>query len=153
MAIDIFEHTFVVEAPAEVVYRHLVDPNSYVGLSPLVVEVRDIRLGQDDSGRSIIEYVAVERFRAGRFVRWNNEIHVVITQTDPGRTLISDVASPGRVRSQATVDLTEEDDGTRVTEKIEVESPAPLRRFVAERARSLQLNRATELTRRMARIR
>ncbi len=150
MLIDTFEHSFVVDAPAEVVYRHLSDPNSYVGLSPLVVEVRDIRLGQDDEGRSIIEYVAVERFRRGKLLRWHNRIHVLITLTRPGRRLVSDVVSPGRVRLRAAVELTDDPAGTRVTETIEVRAPAPLRRFVLDQARSVQLKRADELTRRMA---
>jgi hypothetical protein len=149
--IDTFEHSFVVDAPADVVYRHLSDPNSYVGLSPLVVKVADIRLGQDDDGRSIIEYVAVERFEGGRLLRWHNRIHVLLTQTLPGRELVSDVVSPGRVRLRATVELAGEPAGTRVTETIEVRAPSPLRRFVLDQARSVQLKRAEELTRRMAR--
>ena len=150
MPIDTFEHSFVVDAPAEAVYRHLSDPNSYVGLSPLVVQVRDIRLGQDDDGRSIIEYVAVERFQRGPLVRWHNRIHVLLTLSVPGRELVSDVVSPGRVRLRATVELALDPAGTRVTETIEVRAPAPLRRFVLDQARSVQLKRAEELTRRMA---
>ena len=146
MPIDTFEHSFVVDAPAEVVYRHLSDPNSYVGLSPLVVEVRDIRLGQDDDGRNTIEYLAVERL-----FRLPNRIHVLLTLSLPGRELVSDVVSPGRVRLRATVELTGDPAGTRVTETIEVRAPAPLRRFVLDQARSVQLKRAEELTRRMAR--
>lgn len=153
MPIDTFEHSFVVDAPADVVYRHLSDPNSYVGLSPLVVKVSDIRLGQDDDGRSIIEYVAVERFQAGKLLGWHNRIHVLITLTVPGRELVSDVVSPGRVRLRAAVELNHEPPGTRVTETIEVRAPAPLRRLVLDQARSVQLKRAEELTRRMARDR
>jgi hypothetical protein len=148
--IDTFEHSFVVDAPADVVYRHLSDPNSYVGLSPLVVKVSDIRLGQDDDGRNIIEYVAVERFQRGP-LGWHNRIHVLITQTIPGRELVSDVVSPGRVRLRAAVELNGGPGGTRVTETIEVRAPAPLRRFVLDQARSVQLKRAEELARRMAR--
>ena len=151
MPIDTFEHTFLVDAPADVVYRHLSDPNSYVGLSPLVIEVRDIRLGRDDDGRNFIEYVAVERFQPTKLIRWNNRIHVVITLTQPGRELVSGVVSPGGVRLTATVELTDEPAGTRVTERIEVTAPAPLRRFVFDQARSVQLKRAEELTRRMRR--
>jgi hypothetical protein len=147
--IDTFEHRFDVDAPPDAIYRHLSDPNSYVGLSPLVVEVRDIRLGQDDDGRNIIEYVAVERVGAGR-LHWNYRVDVLLTLTTPGVALTSYRASPGGVRTEATVTLEPTLSGTHVHETIEVRSPAVLRRFAAEQARSVQLKRAEELSRRFA---
>jgi hypothetical protein len=149
--IDTFEHSFVVDAPAEVVYRHLSDPNSCAGLSPLVDEVRDIRLGQDDDGRSIIAYIAVRRFRKERLLGWHHGIHVVTTLTRPGRELVSDMIGPARCRLRDLVELTDGPAGTRVTETVEVSAPTPLRRLVLDQARAAQLQRAEELTRRMAR--
>ena len=151
MSIDNFEHSFLVGAGADAVYRHLSDPNSYVGLSPLVVEVRDIRLGQDDEGHNTIAYTAVERFRKGKLLKWDNRIHVLLTLTRPGVELVSDVVSPGRVRLRATVELAPAPVGTHVTERIELTSPAALRRFVVDQARSVQQHRAQELARRLAR--
>jgi carbon monoxide dehydrogenase subunit G len=145
--IDTFEHRFDVDAPPDMIYRHLSDPNSYVGLSPLVVEVRDIRLGQDDDGHNIIEYVAVERVKAGR-LHWDYRVEVLLTLATPGVALINYRASPGGVRTEAIVTLEPAHSGTHVHETIEVRSPPVLHRFAAEQARSIQRKRAEELARR-----
>jgi Polyketide cyclase / dehydrase and lipid transport len=147
--IDTFEHRFVVDAAPDVIYRHLSDPNSYVGLSPLVVHVRDIRLGQDDDGRNIIEYVAVERVRAGR-LHWDYKVAVLLTLTRPGVELASYRVLPGRVRTEATVTLEPALSGTHVHERLEVQAPAVLQRFAVDQARSIQLTRAEALARRFA---
>jgi hypothetical protein len=155
--IDQFAHEWVVAAPPSDVYAHLADPHSYIGLSPLVVAVRDVRLG-----RGRVSYVAVERFRLGR-LRWDNPIRVTMTLSP--RRLVSEVVSPGRVRLTATVDLSPGaggplgggtapgaggplGGGTVVTEEITVRSPWILRRFVRGQARKVQLHRAAELARR-----
>jgi len=143
---DQFSHAFTVAAPAERIYAHLSVPESYVGLSPLLVAVRDVRR---EGGA--VSYVAVERFRLGP-LRWDNPIRVTMTFPEPGRRIVSDVRSPGRVRLTATVELLPEGDGTRVTESVTVTFPRLLRRFVTGQARSVQLARARELTRRMAAV-
>ena len=143
MSMEHFSHTFGVAAPAEEIYAHLSVPESYVGLSPLLVAVRDVRR---DNGA--VSYVAVERFRFGP-LRWDNPIRVTMTFPEPGRRIVSDVRSPGRVRLTATVDLVPDGDGTHVTESVTVTFPRILRRFVVGQARSVQLARARELTRRM----
>ena len=151
MATDQWDTTFTLDASAEVVYRHLADPHSYVGLSPLVVAVRDVRQVTDSRGRAAVAYVAVERFRFARVLHWDNHIKVVMTATEPGRELVSDVVSPGRVRLTARVALTALDRGTQVTESVDVTFPAPLRRFVTGQARAVAAYRAEELIRRMSR--
>ncbi|GIF35889.1 SRPBCC family protein [Actinoplanes xinjiangensis] len=150
MPIDRFSVTFTVAAPPADVFAHLADPQSYVGLSPLVVLVRDVRPVRDDRDRPAVAYVAVERFRWGP-LRWDNPIRVTMTALE-GR-VISSVVSPGAVRLDSTVDLAADGTGTRVTETIEVRSPGPLRRFVTGKARSVQSARRSELTRRMGPIR
>jgi hypothetical protein len=149
VATDFFSLTFMIPVPAVAIYAHLIDPHSYIGLSPLVVEVRDVRADRDPQDRDTVSYVAVERFRAGP-LRWDNPIRVTMTGTRPGHQLVSEVVSPGRVRLTATVDLASTTDGTEVTETINVRSPGPLRRFVVRQARAVQQQRAAELTRRMA---
>ncbi len=147
MPIDRFRHRFPVAAPAAAVYAHLMEPASYVGLSPLVVAVRDVRPVRDERGRAAIAYVAVERFRFGP-LRWDNRIRVTMTGV-PDRQVHSAVVSPGAVRLTSTVDLEPDDGGTRVTESIELRSPAPLRRFALGQATSVQRQRAAELARRL----
>ncbi|MFI7542575.1 SRPBCC family protein [Actinoplanes sp. NPDC049599] len=139
-----FSHTFAVAAPAGQVCAHLAEPANYLGLSPLVVEVRDVR-----RTGAAVSYVAVERFTLGP-VHHDNLIAVTITVPLPDRRLVSDVVSPARVRLTATVDLAPDGAGTRVTETLRVTCPALLRRFVLGQAREVQRFRAAELTRRMA---
>jgi hypothetical protein len=156
VATDQWETTFTLDASADVVYRHLADPYSYVGLSPLVVAVRDVRQVTDSRGLVAVAYVAVERFRFARVLHWDNHIKVVMTSTEPGRELVSDVVSPGWVRLTSRVTLTPLDhgtvgNGTQVTESVDVTFPAPLRRFVTGQARAVAAYRAEELIRRMSR--
>ncbi|MFG2039337.1 SRPBCC family protein [Dactylosporangium sp. NPDC048998] len=141
MAVDVFAHSFVVAAAPGEVRVHLADPHSYVGLSPLVVAVRDVRRDGD-----VVRYVAVERFGLYR-----NAIRVTMTVGEA--RIVSEVVSPGRVRLRAEVDLAPHGDAaghTAVTETITVRSPALLRRFVVRQARGVQQSRALELTRRFA---
>lgn len=143
VSFDEFSTTFRVAAAPGRIYDHLGDPESYVGLSPLVVAVRDVR----HTGGAVA-YVAVERFRLGP-LHWDNPIRVTMTFPDPGRRIVSDVRSPGWVHLVATVDLEPDGEGTRVTELVTMTSPRVLRRFVIAQARSVQRARARELTRRM----
>lgn len=143
MPTDRFRHTFRVAAPPATVYAHLMDPQSYIGLSPLVVAVRDVRPVGD-----AVAYVAIERFRFGP-VKWDNKIRVTMTGVGPHEQVRSSVVSPGWVRLTSTVDLAADGSGTSVTESIELHSPWFLRRFALGQARSVQRARAAELTRRM----
>ncbi|GAB1691875.1 SRPBCC family protein [Krasilnikovia sp. M28-CT-15] len=147
MPIETLRHAFAVAAPPQTVHAHLADPHSYVGLSPLVVAVRDVRPVRDAQGRDAIGYVAVERFRFGP-LRWDNPIAVTLRAAGPA--LVSTVVSPGRVRLVATVELAPRDAGTQVTETVEVRCPGALRALVLRQARSVQLRRAAELARRMS---
>ncbi|MEV6816810.1 SRPBCC family protein [Micromonospora sp. NPDC051296] len=145
-----FETTCVVAASPDTVYRHLTDPHSYIGLSPLVVAVDDVRTGHDAEGRAVWDYVAVERFRLAGPLRWDNRIRVRMVSTQPAGQLVSEVRSPGWVWLRAEVDLAAVADGTRVRERVTAGAPAPLRRFVTTQARQVAAYRAAELTRRMA---
>jgi hypothetical protein len=138
-----FAHAFTVAAPPAAIYDHLSRPQNWVGLSPLVVEVRDVR-----TERCGVRYTAVESFRFGPF-RWDNLIRVAMTFPEPDRCLVSDVHSPGRVHLVATTGLAVTAAGTAVTETIRVTYPWLLGRFVIAQATSVQKQRAAELTRRL----
>ena len=75
--------TFRVPAPPAAVYAHLMDPHSYIGLSPLVVAIRDVHPADD-----AVSYVAVERFRFGP-IKWDNPIRVTMTGTGPHERVLS----------------------------------------------------------------
>jgi len=148
MPTDRFHHSFHIAAPAGKIYAHLTDPQNYVGLSPLLVAVRDVHPSHDDQGREAISYLAVERFRFGP-LKWDNPLRVTLTPLAPDRELRSAVISPAAIRLTATVDLTPDNNGTLVTESVELRTPALLRRFALGQATAVQQSRATELTRRM----
>ncbi len=148
MPTDRFTDTAHIPSPPASVYAHLMDPQSYIGLSPLLITVRDIHPVVDAQGREATAYVTVERFRFGPF-HWDNPIKVTLTGAGPDRRLISAVISPAAVRLTSTVDLTPTETGTTLTEQIEVRSPTLLRSFVTKQARSVQVARLAELTRRL----
>ncbi|GHJ48123.1 hypothetical protein Cs7R123_54650 [Catellatospora sp. TT07R-123] len=151
MAKAVLEHEWRVDAGLDEVFRHLADPNSYIGLSPLVVTVRDVRMAVDERDRPVLDYIAVERFKFLRKLRWDNPIKVRMrTLPDQGK-LAQSVKSPGGVRLESTVELIADGDGTRILERLDLSMPAPLKGFVTGQARSVQLFRAAELARRMAR--
>jgi len=149
MPTEEFRDTFRVVAPPALVFAHLTDPHSYIGLSPLVVAVRDVHPTLDGQGREAVAYVAVERFRFGP-VKWDNPIRVTLTGVGPHEQVISAVVSPGGVRLRLVVDLVADGDGTAVTESGELHAPWPLRRFALGQAKAVQRKRAAELARRMA---
>ena len=70
---DPIEHAFTVAAPPDAVYAHLADPANYVGLSPLVVDVRDV--SRDDG---VTRYRAVERFPVFGNLSYDNVIAVTL---------------------------------------------------------------------------
>ncbi|MFC7639804.1 hypothetical protein ACFQX6_01145 [Streptosporangium lutulentum] len=67
-----FSTTTTLSAAAEEVFEHLADPNNHVGLSPLLVEVRDIRRGLAE-----VRFTAVERFTMGP-LRRDNVVEVTL---------------------------------------------------------------------------
>ena len=144
MSTDRFRQTFRVAAPPAAVYAHLMDPHSYIRLSPLVVAIRDVHPAED-----AVSYVAVERFRFGP-IKWDNPIRVTMTGTGPHERVLSSVVSPGGVRLISTVDLVADGTGTSITESIELHAPWFLRRFALGQAKKVQQARIAELTRRMA---
>ncbi|NGO77387.1 SRPBCC family protein [Streptomyces sp. YC504] len=144
MPTEEFSHDVTVPAPAARIFAHLADPESYIGLSPLLVAVRDVVTAEDE-----VRYVAVERFRVLGPLRWDNPIRVTMTFPEPGRRIVSDVRSPGRVRLTATVELAPDGAGTRVSETVSVTYPKLLRRLVIGQATNVQRHRLAELARRM----
>ncbi|MFE7713220.1 SRPBCC family protein [Streptomyces sp. NPDC057486] len=73
------KHTFRIAAPPEEVFAHLAEPSHYVGLSPLLVAVRDVRR----SGGTV-DYTAVERFRFLGVLRQDNIIDVTLVAVSDG---------------------------------------------------------------------
>ena len=116
MPTRVLVNTFHVAADPKEVFDHLATPESYVGLSPLVVAVRDV----DRSDPDVVRYTSIERFAFGPF-RYDNPIAVTL-RTD-GLAVYGEVRSPGRVRMRYRFDLSPEDGGTRVEDRLELDRP------------------------------
>lgn len=145
MPTDLIHYAFTVAAPPEAVFEHLAEPESYVGLSPLVVSVRDI--SRDDG---ITRYRAVERFRIVGRLSYDNVIAVTLEAHRDDMTVGGDVRSPGRVTMTYRYGITQDGDGAAVTDTLWLRAPVVLRRFARSRARAVQLARARILAERLA---
>lgn len=136
------EHVFTVAASPDALLEHLAEPANYIGLSPLIVSVQDVRTVEDT-----VRYVAVERFRFGPF-QHDNRIAVTL-RTGKGR-IWGEVVSPGRVRMDHGYTFVADGDRTTVTDTLTLRAPLGLRRFASSRARTVQLNRARVLAERLS---
>jgi carbon monoxide dehydrogenase subunit G len=141
-------HTFRIAAPPEEVFAHLAEPSHYVGLSPLVVAVRDVRR----SGGTV-HYTAVERFRFLGVLRHDNLIDVTIVATADGlpdaAEISGEVRSPGRVRMSYRFAVERHEAGSVVTDTLRLRTPPGLLRFAASQAGKVQRSRARVLTTRL----
>jgi hypothetical protein len=143
-------HSFTLDAACDRVADHLLDADSYVGLTPFVVAVR----GADRDAHGLT-YTAVERFRLLGLIRVDNPIAVTLddapAQPAGVRMLHGRVKSPGGVRLEYSYRLEDVGGGsTRMVDDVTLTAPAGLRRFAASRAREAQLYRGDELARRFA---
>ncbi|MCP2346318.1 SRPBCC family protein [Nonomuraea roseoviolacea] len=146
---SVLTHEFRIDAAPEEVFVHLTTPESYVGLSPLVVAVRDV----DRSRPGVIRYTAVERFRllpflTYDFLTYDNPIDVAL-HTD-GLSVYGEVRSPGRVRMAYRFDLAPDGGGTRVRDRLDLTAPWLVAGFAAGQARKVQLARARILAERLS---
>ncbi|MEV5523998.1 SRPBCC family protein [Streptomyces pseudogriseolus] len=144
------KHTFRIAAPPEEVFAHLAEPSHYVGLSPLVVAVRDVRR---DGGT--VHYTAVERFRFLGVLRHDNLIDVTLTAVPDGlphtADIVGEVRSPARVRMNYRFTIDRDEAGSVVTGTLRLRTPPGLLRFAASQAGAVQRTRARVLTDRLAR--
>jgi hypothetical protein len=136
-------NTFHVGNTPEVLRAHLSQPQSYVGLSPMVVAVKDVEQGEDET-----RYTSIERFRFFGLVKYDNRIKVTLRSTP--RTVEGEVKSPGGVRLDYRFTLTEKAGGTEVEDILVVHAwVRPLLGFAAKKAREVQLARAGILAARL----
>ncbi|MGA5389072.1 SRPBCC family protein [Streptomyces pseudogriseolus] len=144
------KHTFRIAAPPEEVFAHLAEPSHYVGLSPLVVAVRDVRR---DGGT--VHYTAVERFRFLGVLRHDNLIDVTLTAVPDGlphtADIVGEVRSPARVHMNYRFTIDRDEAGSVVTDTLRLRTPPGLLRFAASQAGAVQRTRARVLTDRLAR--
>ncbi|MEY9873881.1 carbon monoxide dehydrogenase subunit G [Streptacidiphilus sp. MAP12-33] len=142
--------TYEVPADPAAVLAHLAEPDNYIGLSPLLVDVRDVRREGE-----VTHYVAVERFRFLGLVTHDNLIRVTL-RTDDGAlpeqaTVSGDVVSPGGVRMGYEFAVHADEAGSRVVDTLRLSAPFGLLRFAAGKAAEVQAARGEVLAQRLAR--
>ncbi|WP_326555326.1 SRPBCC family protein [Micromonospora sp. NBC_01813] len=157
MRTETFTDRFPVGASPRRVYDHLAEPTNHIGLSPLIVAVRDIERETDAAGRAVLRYVAVERFRIVGPLRYDNILQVRQTNTEPGRQLVVEVRSPARVSVRFVIEMEPfgmdseaTGTGSAVTITITLTMPTILRSYVVRTAKWVQLVRARTLAERMS---
>ncbi|GAA0836348.1 SRPBCC family protein [Streptosporangium amethystogenes subsp. fukuiense] len=136
-------NTFYVHNTPEALRAHLSQPQSYIGLSPMVVAVKDIEQGETET-----RYTSVERFRFLGVVKYDNMIKVTLRNTP--RTVEGEVDSPGGVRLDYRFTLSEKNGGTEVEDILVVHAwVRPMLGYAAKKAREVQLARAGILATRL----
>ncbi|MEV1285642.1 SRPBCC family protein [Micromonospora sp. NPDC049679] len=150
MRIETFSDRFAVPAPPDRVYAHLAEPANHIGLSPLIVAVRDVLRKTDATGREVVRYVAVERFAILGPLRYDNLLRVTQTGTVPGRQLVMEVLSSARVTVRFVFDIEPAEAGSLVTATVTLRMPTLLRGYVLRTAARVQAFRARALADRMA---
>ncbi len=143
MPARVLTNTFHVDAAPEKVFEHLTTPESYIGLSPLVVAVRDV----DRSEPGVVRYTSIERFR---FLGLKYDNPIAVTLLTEGLSVRGQVRSPGGVRMGYRFDLSPEAGGTRVDDRLDLSAPWPVMGFAAGQARKVQLARARILSERLS---
>jgi hypothetical protein len=139
-------HEFTLAVPARVVFDHVRDPHSYIGLSPLVVSVSDVTPDSDG-----FTYRAVER--VGIIGRWtyDNPLRVTLFGDGDGPFVVhGEVESNGGIHVDYRYDISAEGEGCRVRDVVSLKTPFGLAGFSASRARAVQLGRPAVLAERLA---
>ncbi|MBE3010472.1 SRPBCC family protein [Microbispora sp. NEAU-D428] len=147
MPARVLTNTFHVDAAPEEVFEHLTTPESYIGLSPLVVAVRDV----DRSEPGVVRYTSIERFRF-LGLKYDNPIAVTLLTERLAEKLSvrGQVRSPGGVRMGYRFDLSPEAGGTRMDDRLDLSAPWLVMGFAAGQARKVQLARARILAERLS---
>jgi hypothetical protein len=123
--------------PLSAVYDHLAQPQNFLGLQPMLIEMSPV--GETVENHLLVRsYDTVEAFRVGKRAVYRNRIRVKMTLTRPPEQIDTLVHSPGGVTLNVRYMFTPENDGTRLTEIMEVRTPRLLASFVVSQATQAQ---------------
>ncbi|HME69681.1 MAG TPA: SRPBCC family protein [Myxococcota bacterium] len=132
-----FEKSIWICAPPAAVFAHLSEPRNFVGLQPLLVELRETGRGSDPEGRPTRRFETVEKLRLAGFLPFRNRIEGLLTLVSDDEAIEIMVWSWPRLVLRSHYRLCHEAGGTRVAEGVAIDCPGllawPVRRQ-AERA-------------------
>jgi hypothetical protein len=132
------QKSIFITAPPNTVYAEISEPNNFIGLQPLIVEVSPITRGQDSDGNIVLSYQSVELFRFGGILPYRNKIHVQSTLYPERMAMTSHVKSPFNVQVQFDYHLSAVEQGTQVDLAISFTAPVMIREYVLSQINSAQ---------------
>jgi hypothetical protein len=138
-----------IERSAETIYHYLSQPQNFVGLQPLVVEVGNILEGCDETGHVYFDYYAVERLRFLGFIPYPNKINSRMTLLVPNRQIKQEVKAALDVRVYQEITLNPEGQATHISNVVRYEAPALVRSYVHQQIEAAHGYLVQELKRRM----
>lgn len=119
------------------IYDHLRDPHSFVGLQPLLTHVEAVHFDQRD-GKRMVSYDTVEAFRGMGIVLYRNRIHVQTVFTNPPQQFDTVVHSFPNITLNVEYNFSQQDGGTLVKETMHIQMYAWLAKFVTNEATKAQ---------------
>ncbi len=131
------EFAITINRPVADVYDHLANPQSFLGLQPLLIEMSPVRESTEHE-RVVREYETVEAFRLFGRIVYRNRIRVRTTLTDPPARLDTRVHSPGGVTLNVEYHFAAQSGGTRLTEIMHLEMSRLVAGFVVSQATQAQ---------------
>jgi hypothetical protein len=138
-----------IAAPRERIYAHLSEPQSFLGLQPLLVEVTETDRSADSRGRPTRTFRSVEKLRLFRFIPYRNAITTRMTLATPNERIECEVASPGGVTLRNAFTLHPDGSDVLVGDEVTIECPSWLRGFVVAEAKKAHRRLLQNLKRRM----
>ncbi|MET0494269.1 MAG: hypothetical protein ABW000_14175 [Actinoplanes sp.] len=143
MTIDVLRQEFVIGATPDAVLAHLLDPQSYIGLNPFVIAVRDVRQQEDGTA-----YTAVEHLTAMRVLSWDNLLQVE-SRVESGERFVMHLTAKAGITVHIVTDVTPDPAGAAVRDTMTLSAPRLLSRYVLKMGRAGHLHRVATLKARL----
>lgn len=144
MAIRRFERAIAIEAPLERVFAELAEPARFLGLQPLLTEVREIA-----AAPGVRAFEAVERVPLLGPIAAKNRLRVELTARPDAQRIDFATRAPLGIRLEGAFALAANGATTCVTESVALRCPVLLRRFVLREAIRAQESLLANLKRRI----
>jgi hypothetical protein len=139
-----FERDVAIAAPLERVFAELSEPARFLGLQPLLTEIREI-----DAAPGARAFEAVERVPLFGSFAVRNRLVVELVPMQSQQRVDFATRAPLGIRLAGTFALQAEGAATRVRESVELRCPFGLRRFVRREAIRAQQALLANLKRRL----
>lgn len=144
MAIHRFDRDVAIEAPLARVFAELSEPARFLGLQPLLTEVREVA-----AAPGVRAFEAVERVSLLGPIAVKNHLRVELTPRPAEHRIGFATRAPLGIRIEGAFALEADGTATRVTESVALRCPFWLTRFVLRQATQAQEALLANLKRRI----